>query len=527
MAKNDKHATKTDAPPTGAAVLTAGGSGARSVRRRRQQRVHRHRAPTWHGLKRDNGTPQAQGRRHQRAGGRHPAMPTRRDRREFRALQEDTAGGLVCTRRRRRTSGGDRGDLRRPQPVRVNDAPDDCDGSVGDSQHAERVTRRRRSARGRRSTTAPLCASYCSHTRRRRHRRLRPRSSFGVYWDRSAMSASLETCLDAEARAGPDRCRDRGRRAGIATISSGATFDWRGDPTRLHDLATWLLDRGFRPIIYVCTADGGTDVEIYDGTMQRVLRGAHRPRRSRVVSVSGGRSIAIAAAPSPPARRRDALLVCRRTLGDRAQLVWHGQPNRTTPASLLRQRLQQQAESRHAAALGRHAAARRRVGRRRRSVRTATNRARSTSSTLGFAEIDRDLLPNRSRPGRAELHRPAGRASTSSGNPAGGDARLECLDRFLPARHADARRDRATSAPTSSGRAARASWRRRRRRDSAGYRSAGLVRVTRGDADRPKWVFFETVPLRIHQRTAAATTPVQRCTREAVSFGCVHQGCAQ
>src|SRR5262245_35976793 len=116
---------------------------------------------------------------------------------------------------------------------------------------------------------APINASYCSHSL--------PFHDgdacfdpifFGVYWA-IGETGEIDNALDVKRSLGfTDVCIAIA--GGYGGYMDGATFDFREDPIKLRSLAGYLLDRGFRPLIYVCTADGGTEKEIYNGTMQRV-----------------------------------------------------------------------------------------------------------------------------------------------------------------------------------------------------------------------------------------------------------------
>jgi hypothetical protein len=162
-------------------------------------------------------------------------------------------------------------------------------------------------------------------------------------------TGELEACLDIKRALGlTDVVIDSGRLRDVspAPRSTGAAI------ARLH--------------AWPCGSSSASADHLRLHRRQRLLRdlrrhdGARcersRPGRSRVVQYRvGSRSRSRRRVHGWAGERR--ALVCRRTLGDRAQLVWHGQPNRTTPASYYGSDYNR-AESRDAAALGRHAAAR-------------------------------------------------------------------------------------------------------------------------------------------------------------------------
>jgi hypothetical protein len=362
-----------------------------------------------------------------------------------------------------------------------------------------------------------ICASYCSHRDADGHVVFDP-IYFGVHWDRGNVG-ELEDCLTEKRVLGLTDVVIAVA-GGYRDYLGGAVFDWRGDPTRLHDLATWLLDRGYRPIIYVCTADGGTEVEIYDGTMQRVCAAltdlVDHAWYSIGWEVDRDRGGAFTAGQAS-----DALLVCRRTLGDRAQLAWHGQPNRTTPASYYGSDFNNKPN---------RATPLRWVGTPPRDGAWVDDDDPANGDEQGafyvdhsgFAEID--LIFFQTDHGMdSPSYTTGGPGLDQFGQPRWWGRTLECLDRFLPAgtpmpgAKGYQRTDEQGRLHVHPGAAGTT--------DSAGYRPPDWFASPRRRG-RPKWVFLETVPFE-YIRNGCSDDAVQRCTREAVSFGCVHQGCVQ
>jgi hypothetical protein len=364
---------------------------------------------------------------------------------------------------------------------------------------------------------SPICASYCSHCDDQATVVFDP-IYFGVYWD-VGDTERLDACLDIK-RALSITDVVIAVQGGYRDYLNGATFDWRADPDMLHALAVWLLDRGFRPIIYVCTADGGTEKEIYDGTMARICGELvdliDHTWFSIGWEVDRDRGGAFTAGQAS-----DALLVCRQALGDRAQLVWHGQPNRTTPASYYGSDYNSKPN---------RATPLRWVGTPPRDGAWVDDDDPSNGSEQGaffvegsgFAEID--IVFYQTDHGLDGPSYVSGDPGLDQfGQPRWWGRVLECLDRFLPAgtpmpgaKNYQRVDDRGTLHihPGVAGAT-----------DSAGYRPPDWFASPRRRG-RPKWVCFETVPFE-YIRGGCSEEAVQRCTREAASFGCTHQGCAQ
>jgi len=365
--------------------------------------------------------------------------------------------------------------------------------------------------------SGPINGSFCSHRDGEGEVVFDP-IYFGVYWDRGQV-AELERCLAVK--------RSLGLTDVVIAIAggyggyfAGATFDFHPNPQRLHDLATWLLDRGFRPIIYVCTADGGTEREIYDGTMERVCHAVRDLAESAWFclgwEVDRDRGGAFTAGQAS-----DGLKVMRKALGDRAQLIWHGQPNRTTPASYYG------SDFNHKPGSGTPL---RWVGTPPRDgawidaddPSNGDEQGAFFVEGSGFAEIDIVFYQtDHGANGPAYVSGEPG--LDEFGQPRWWGRALECLDRFLPA---------GTPMPGAKG------YKRTDDRgvlhvhagvagasDSAGYTAPDWFRGPRRRG-RVKWVLYETVPYE-YVRNQCSDEAVARCTREGRSFGATHQGCAQ
>lgn len=371
---------------------------------------------------------------------------------------------------------------------------------------------------------APINASYCSH-------KLPSHGGiacfdpiyFGVYWAIGAYD-EIEHALTTKRALGiTDVCIAIA--GGYGDYLSGATFDFRGDPLKLRSLAGYLLDRGFRPLIYVCTADGGTEKEIYNGTMQRVCEAlvdlVDHAWFSIGWEVDRDRGGAFTAGQAS-----DALLLCRRVLGEKARLVWHGQPNRTTPASYWGSDYHHKPTPGNQPEIGL-----RWVGDAEKNDGAWIDEDDPSNGSeqgafyvegSGFAEIDVVFYQTdhgtagpsyiNSNPGLDDFSQPMwwGRA-------------LECLDRFLasgtpmPGASGYMRTDDHGTLHIHPGVAGA--------RDSAGYAPPDWFAEHRRRG-RVVWVLFETVCYE-YIRGGCSDAAVQRCTREARSFGCQQHGCAQ
>src|SRR5215471_16360799 len=221
----------------------------------------------------------------------------------------------------------------------------------------------------------------------------------------------------------------------------------------------------------------------------------------------------------------DALLCCRRVLGDTARLVWHGQPGRTTPASYWGYDYNNKPTPGNQPEIGL-----RWVGTPPTDGAWVDDDDPSNGDEQGaffvegsgFAEIDVIFFQTD--------HGMNGPSYTTSdpgldnyGQPRWWGRTLECLDRFLPSgtpmpgATGYMRTDDSGTLhihPGVSG-----------ARDSAGYTPPDWFASPRRRG-RVAWVLFETVCYE-YIRGGCSDAAVQRCTAEAKSFGCEHQGCAQ
>ena len=362
----------------------------------------------------------------------------------------------------------------------------------------------------------PIAASYCSHKDHEGQVCFDP-IYFGNYWDQQRWD-EIDACLTLKRSLGLTDIVIAVQ-GGYGDYMGGQTFDFRNDPSRLHALAAYVLDHGFRPIIYVCTADGGTEKEIYNGVMDSVCRAlvdlvpyAWFSIGWEVDKDRGGAFTA--------GQASDALLCCRRALGDAAQLIWHGQPNRTTPASYYG------SDYNHKPSTST-------------PIRWVGDAAKNDGAWVdeddpsdgneqgaffvegsGFAEIDIVFFQTdhgnegpsyvSGNPGLDQFNQPRWWGRT-----------LECLDRFLeagtpmPGAQGYQRVDDQGVLHIHPGVAGS--------RDSAGYTPPDWFHSYRRRG-RPKWVLFETVPYE-YMRDQCSEEAVTRCTNEGTSFGAVHQGC--
>jgi hypothetical protein len=365
---------------------------------------------------------------------------------------------------------------------------------------------------------APLRASYCSHTDGDGTVVFDP-IFFGVYWS-VGDTATLERCLEQKRKLGlTDVCI--AVQGGYRDYLNGATFDWRSTPKMLHDLGAWLLARGFRPVIYVCTADGGTHEEIYNGTMQRVCEALVDLVKHAWYSIGwevdrdrGGAFTA--------GQASDALLLCRRVLSEDAMLCWHGQPNRTTPASYYGSDYHNPPH---------RATPLRWVGDPLKNDGAwvdeddpydGSEQGAFYVENTGGAEID-VILFQTDHGNQGPSYTAGNPGLDQFGQPNWWGRTLECLDRFLeagtpmPGATGYTRVDDHGVTHVHPGVAGS--------RDSAGYRPPDWFASPRRRG-RPRWVLWETVCFE-YIRDACSDAAVTRCTSEAASFGCEHQGCAQ
>lgn len=172
-------------------------------------------------------------------------------------------------------------------------------------------------------------ASYCSHRDQTGAVVFDP-IYFGLLWDKGD-KATIDRCLDVKRTMGVDAVQ-LCIQGGYPAYADGRTYDFRQRPDVYARLCHYIYDAGFTPVMLVGTADGGTHVEIYNGTMQRALNelgdlaasGWYCAGYEQDLDRGGGYN----------ARQMDdALLLMRDELGTEALLMLWLQPNRCTPAS--------------------------------------------------------------------------------------------------------------------------------------------------------------------------------------------------
>jgi hypothetical protein len=362
--------------------------------------------------------------------------------------------------------------------------------------------------------SGPIAASYCSHTDDLGQVVFDP-VYFGLYWDWHD-HGRLEACLAMKRQL---RLTDVviAVQGGYGSYMDGATFDWRADPTQLHALAVWLLDRGFRPIVYVCTADPGTEVEIYDGTMTLVCSALVDLVDAAWFSigweVNKDRGGAFTAGQAS-----DALLVCRAVLGDRAQLVWHGQPTRTTPASYYGSDYDHKP----------HADTPIRWVGTPDSGSWVDSDDPSDGNEMGafhcggFEEID-VIAYQTDHGANGPSYTTGGPGLDAYGQPRWWGRAIECLDRFLvpgtPMPGAVNYRwvDEGGLLHVHAGVSGA--------KDSTGYCPPDWFAAPRRRG-RVTWLLLETVCYE-YIRGGCSDAAVKRCTADATALGCQHQGCRQ
>ena len=169
-------------------------------------------------------------------------------------------------------------------------------------------------------------ASYCSHRDHENEVVFDP-IYFGVWWSRGDR-ARLDRCLDVKRALGANAIQ-LCVQGGYGDYLDGATFDFRSDVAEYGRLCTYVRDEGFIPVILVATADGGTHVEIYNGTMQRVLEAtAHLAKDAWYCP---GYEINLDRGGAYNARQsHDAMLLIRRIIGDEGLILLWLQPLRCT-----------------------------------------------------------------------------------------------------------------------------------------------------------------------------------------------------
>jgi hypothetical protein len=361
--------------------------------------------------------------------------------------------------------------------------------------------------------SGPIAASYCSH--HDQNEVVFDPVFFGVYWQRGD-TATLERCLSVKRRL---HVTDVviAVAGNYADYLGGEAFDWRANPGKLHDLAVWLLDRGFRPIIFVSTADLGTEIEIYDGTMARVC-GALTDLVDSAWYCIGWEVNKDRGGAWTAGQASDALLVCRQALGDKAKLIWHGQPTRTTPASYYGNDYHNRPHSTTPL----------------RWVGATDNGAwidaddPSDGSEMGafyvedsgFAEID-IVFYQTDHGANGPSYVTGGPGLDEFGQPRWWARAIECLERFLPpgtpmpGAAGFQVRDESGHVCKHAGQAGAP--------NSVGYVSPDWFAAPRRRG-RVTWVLFETVCYEFI-RGECSDTAVVECTHDARGFGCGHFGC--
>jgi len=169
-------------------------------------------------------------------------------------------------------------------------------------------------------------ASYCSHRDADGEVVFDP-IYFGVWWDRGDR-ARLDRCLATKRQLGANAVQ-LCVQGGYGGYMNGDTYDFRGNPQKYGELCTYVRDSGFIPVILLATADGGTHVEIYDGTMQRVLDAtAHLAKDAWYCP---GYEINLDRGGAFNARQQhDAMLLIRKSVGDDGMILLWLQPLRCT-----------------------------------------------------------------------------------------------------------------------------------------------------------------------------------------------------
>jgi len=172
-------------------------------------------------------------------------------------------------------------------------------------------------------------ASYCSHRDDTGDVVFDP-IYFGVLWA-EGNRARIDRCLETKRAMGVDAIQ-LCVQGGYPGYWQGKTFDFRGNPQRYGDLCRYIRNAGFTPIILVSTADGGTSVEIYDGTMRNVLKAVKDLARDawfcHGYEVNADRGGGFTAKQTD-----DAIALEREVLGPDALILLWLQPGRCTPAT--------------------------------------------------------------------------------------------------------------------------------------------------------------------------------------------------
>src|SRR4030095_4104104 len=169
-------------------------------------------------------------------------------------------------------------------------------------------------------------ASYCSHRDDEGDVVFDP-IYFGVWWQRGARDR-LDACLKVKRQLGVNAIQ-LCVQGGYGDYMDGATYDFRGDPDEDGRLRNSVRDEGFTPVILVPTADGGTHVEIYDGTMQRVLEATAHLAKDAWYCAGYEQNLDRGGAYSAR-QQHDAALLIRRIVGDDGLILSWLQPLRCT-----------------------------------------------------------------------------------------------------------------------------------------------------------------------------------------------------
>src|SRR5262245_5002131 len=172
-------------------------------------------------------------------------------------------------------------------------------------------------------------ASYCSHRDQWNEVVFDP-IYFGVLWDRGDR-ARIDSCLATKRSLGVNTIQ-LAAQGGYGSYFGGATYDFRQRPDVYGDLCTYIRDAGFSPVILVGTADGGTHVEIYDGTMARLLDATARLANDAWYCAGYEQDLDRGGGYSAR-QMHDAANLMRAHVGDNGLLLLWLQPTRCTMAS--------------------------------------------------------------------------------------------------------------------------------------------------------------------------------------------------
>jgi len=218
----------------------------------------------------------------------------------------------------------------------------------------------------------------------------------------------------------------------------------------------------------------------------------------------------------------DGLTVMRAALGDRAMLVWHGQPNRTTPASYYGSDFNNKPWTPTPIRWVGDPVANDGAWVDMDDPSDGDEQGAFYVEESGFAEIDVVFFQTE--------HGANGPAYTATepgldefGQPRWWGRTIECLDRFLasgtpmPGAAGYLTKDDRGVVHVHPGAAGSP--------DSTGYRPPDWFSSMRRRG-RVRWVLFETVPYE-YVRNACSDAAVRRCTAEGASFGCADHGCMQ